>query len=1020
MYRTLFFYVLSRIVVAGAIFILLAGFAVSVNASYIWDDHASAGSRIWMGVSVSSNGAKIAAVPNNGYVYTSTDGGITWTERTTSGSRSWTSIASSEDGSILAATVYNGYIYTSTDSGATWTERTGPGTQEWNSIAMSEDGTKMIAGAGYFSTSRVYISTDTGATWTQDATLPVRRWVAVASSGDGSVLAAAPYNGKIYVSTDSATSWTETTSPSTSWNTISMSSDGAKIAALGEDTYVNVSTDTGDTWTQITALGTKAWATVSYAPTGSAILAGVGWNEHGSMYVSNDDGATWKEQFDAGTGQWFASAQSSDGSILVAAKGNTAHIYTSEQALFAGGDGTAENPYQIRTCEGLQAMQDERAAHYELTGNVNCIESADWNAGEGFEPVAQSGGHFSGSLNGNGYSISDLTIDTGDDINGLFGYLDNATIEDFTLEDITVTGDVYTGAVAGYAQDAIFDRVYIEGGEITGVDHVGGFGGSIMTSTITNSGTDATVTGTGENTGGFVGQALCTSTYDQSYATGDVSGNVFVGGFAGNDSCLGAGGTYTKVLATGNVHADDSDAGGFFGTASLTTITDAFAMGDVDAGMRAGGFIGIANGGVITNAYSKGLVTAGTNFNAFIGEVFEGPPTITSSFVDTDTAGAPAAYGVTGKTTDEMNNSQTFLDASWDFDDIWYRKDAQNDGYPYLQFFYNETLPIIIHAPETESLQALHQSLEITFTIEEDMEHESLAMYFVPHFFGDEVEVYLMDAPAGTPQTFHLDPEHISLAPEVISTSVEALSEGVYNIAMVYQDVEGNPAASDTITEVRFVDEPVLTTVDEIPSLVTKDDAIYIFQTSEACEPFAEVISASIPGSYEVHIEGTDAAGEDAIAYISGIKVGGTYSVDIGCFDDDYHTVQSNTLTIGPFTVISDSGSSGGRSKKWREKHPIIAPPVVTVTQPTTPVPAVLDIHRTLKFTMTGEDVRALQAALNKAGFAVAATGPGSQGNETVYFGQKTLAAIKKFQHARALVVDGIVGPKTIAALAAM
>jgi photosystem II stability/assembly factor-like uncharacterized protein len=55
------------------------------------------------------------------------------------------SIACSTDGTKLAAVVNNGYIYTSPDSGATWTEQTGASSRLWISIACSTDGTKLAA-----------------------------------------------------------------------------------------------------------------------------------------------------------------------------------------------------------------------------------------------------------------------------------------------------------------------------------------------------------------------------------------------------------------------------------------------------------------------------------------------------------------------------------------------------------------------------------------------------------------------------------------------------------------------------------------------------------------------------------------------------------------------------------------------------------------------------------------------------------------------------------------------------------
>jgi len=55
-------------------------------------------------------------------------------------SKNWGDIASSSDGAKLAAVVPNGFIYTSADSGATWTTQTGSGSRMWKGgIACSSD-----------------------------------------------------------------------------------------------------------------------------------------------------------------------------------------------------------------------------------------------------------------------------------------------------------------------------------------------------------------------------------------------------------------------------------------------------------------------------------------------------------------------------------------------------------------------------------------------------------------------------------------------------------------------------------------------------------------------------------------------------------------------------------------------------------------------------------------------------------------------------------------------------------------
>lgn len=57
--------------------------------------------------------------------------------------------------------------------------------------------------------------------------------------------------------------------------------------------------------------------------------------------------------------------------------------------------------------------------------------------------------------------------------------------------------------------------------------------------------------------------------------------------------------------------------------------------------------------------------------------------------------------------------------------------------------------------------------------------------------------------------------------------------------------------------------------------------------------------------------------------------------------------------------------------------------------------------NRDLKLGSTGEDVRQLQKYLNSHGFLVSATGAGSPGNETNYFGPATQNALIRFQNAK-------------------
>ena len=103
-------------------------------------------------------------------------------------------------------------------------------------------------------------------------------------------------------------------------------------------------------------------------------------------------------------------------------------------------------------------------------------------------------------------------------------------------------------------------------------------------------------------------------------------------------------------------------------------------------------------------------------------------------------------------------------------------------------------------------------------------------------------------------------------------------------------------------------------------------------------------------------------------------------------------------------------------------------PQAIIPTSPTYPTSTlengckIGNINRTLRTGSEGEDVRELQTFLNCAGFPLALSGPGSVGNETIYFSTKTHNALVKFQESHVSDIltplnlirgTGIFGPST-------
>ena len=94
-------------------------------------------------------------------------------------------------------------------------------------------------------------------------------------------------------------------------------------------------------------------------------------------------------------------------------------------------------------------------------------------------------------------------------------------------------------------------------------------------------------------------------------------------------------------------------------------------------------------------------------------------------------------------------------------------------------------------------------------------------------------------------------------------------------------------------------------------------------------------------------------------------------------------------------------------------------PEMLAFAGPSAPAPGTF--ARDLTSGSTGNDVKVLQVWLNANGFQVAASGPGSPGNETTMFGGLTRAAVAKFQAAKGISpAAGYFGPKTRAVVNAL
>ncbi len=150
---------------------------------------------------------------------------------------------------------------------------------------------------------------------------------------------------------------------------------------------------------------------------------------------------------------------------------------------FAGGQGTQEDPYRIATAEQLAKIRDYRDKSFILVSDIDLSSYGNWDPIGTFNmeiddpekgEVAESSLAFVGRFDGNGHTISNLTVNRPDTFGvGLFGFVvGNAafpSIRNLTVSNADVKGACMVGSVVGAINGRITDI------KLTGVNKVEGY-----------------------------------------------------------------------------------------------------------------------------------------------------------------------------------------------------------------------------------------------------------------------------------------------------------------------------------------------------------------------------------------------------------------------------------------------------------------------------------------------------------------------------------------------------------------
>lgn len=274
--------------------------------------------------------------------------------------------------------------------------------------------------------------------------------------------------------------------------------------------------------------------------------------------------------------------------------------------------------YTVTSAEGLKNIAKLVNEEWKLGINITLTADIDLK-GIDWTPIGKDDNKaYTGTFDGNGKTITGLTVTGSYKYAGLFGDIDeNGTVKNVVLEDVQITSDNSSGSVGGVAGDSwgTIENCSVSG-SVSGTTFAGGVVGSQWGGSITGCNSSATVKGVAY-AGGIAGYTNGGASLTGCYATGSVSvennttSAAYAGGVVGNN---GSSSTLKACYAWGSVTGSGSGTvyvGGVTGSNDLGTLTACYhAKGTVSGpGGATGGVAGrnfkdfMFGGGIITACY---------------------------------------------------------------------------------------------------------------------------------------------------------------------------------------------------------------------------------------------------------------------------------------------------------------------------------------------------------------------------------------------------------------------------------
>ncbi|RCU43706.1 PKD domain-containing protein [Haloplanus salinus] len=577
-----------------------------------------------------------------------------------------------------------------------------------------------------------------------------------------------------------------------------------------------------------------------------------------------------------------------DGYPILQSVDRQAQLEAQNANAYAGGDGTASNPYEILNWHQLDNVRQNPDKEFVLTADLDSntagyssVASSTANSNNGFDPIGDSGGLFTGTFDGDGHTISDLYIDRGSNV-GLFGVVSGGTVENVGVENVDINGSKYVGGLVG-RNNAAVTKSYATG-DVNGTKFVGGL--------------------VGENLDDVTG----------SYATGNVNATRNVGGLVGENE-----GNVTESYATGDVKGDEDYGGGLAGL-NYGNVTKSYATGDVD-GDTVGGLVGFNNGGSDSNgyvdkAYATGDISGTQDAGGLVG--FNPGGTVEDAYWNVNTTGQSSSAGSpdsNGLSTAEMQRfaPQVTMDGfSFESPETW----LLTGGYPALA--WEPVTELTVDSVEaTSPTVAKDKSGTITVTTKESGSDtgEGVTIEVVNNdslngFSTGDTKVtdakgkveFTFDEPTDgsyTPEFAWADDTTVSAEPTVTVQNAPEVT------AIDRSSGESNPTNADSVEFVVRFSEGVsgVDTGDFTATGVSGDASGDVSQVTSVAVNAVTVTVGSISGDGDIRLDLDD---DDGITNGNGVPLGG---------DGTSGTADGSYASGETFTVDNtDPGFSAGTS----------------------------------------------------------------------------------------------------------